>query len=77
MKIKIDNHFTTSGKEYFRFELWDGPDGIEHVQGFAIDLIETFSKILEWRERIGADYVADVTADMNTLENFSENDETD
>lgn len=56
MKIEIVNHFTNDGKEFFRFELYDGPDGIEHVSGFASDLVETFSKIIEWRERISRDY---------------------
>jgi len=56
MLIKIVNHFSSDGKEYFRFDLYDGPDGIEHVSGFSVDLIEAFSKILEWRERISRDY---------------------
>jgi len=59
MRINIVNHFTNDGQEYFRFELWDGPDGIEHVSGFAVDLIEAFSKILEWQERISRDYYSD------------------
>ena len=29
MQIEIVNHFTNTGKEFFRFELYDGPDGIE------------------------------------------------
>lgn len=56
MQIEIVNHFTNAGKEFFRFELYDGPDGIEHVSGFASDLVEAFSKIIEWRERISQDY---------------------
>jgi hypothetical protein len=60
MLIKIVNHFSSDGKEYFRFELYDGPDGIEHVSGFSVDLIEAFSKILEWRERISLDYYNEI-----------------
>jgi hypothetical protein len=60
MKIEIVNHFTNTGKEFFRFELYDGPDGIEHVSGFASDLVEAFSKIIEWRERIGQDYYNEI-----------------
>jgi hypothetical protein len=56
MKIDITNAFTNDCKEYYRWELYDGPDGIEHVHGFATDLIQCFSKILEWHERISADY---------------------
>ena len=77
MQVEIVNAFTESGKEYYKWSLWDGPDGIEHVSGFATDLITAFSKVMEWRERIGADYAAEVEADMNTLKNFIENNETD
>jgi len=60
MQIEIVNHFTNTGKEFFRFELYDGPDGIEHVSGFASDLVEAFSKIIEWRERISQDYYNEI-----------------
>jgi hypothetical protein len=60
MQIEIVNHFTNTGKEFFRFELYDGPDGIEHVSGFASDLVEAFSKIIEWRERISQDYYYEI-----------------
>jgi hypothetical protein len=66
MKIEIVNHFTPDGREYIEWDLWDGPDGIDHAHGYATDLITAFSKLLEWRERIAADY--------NDLHN---NDETD
>jgi hypothetical protein len=77
MQVDIVNAFTNDGKEYYKWELYDGPDGIEHVSGFATDLITAFSKILEWHERIGSDYAAEVAADMDTLKNFIENNETD
>jgi hypothetical protein len=76
MQVDIVNAFTTEGKEYYKWELYDGPDGIEHVHGFATDLITAFSKVMEWHERIGADYAAEVAADMDTLKNFIENNET-
>lgn len=60
MKIEIVNHFTNAGKEFFRFDLYDGPDGVEHVSGFASDLVEAFSKIIEWRERISQDYYNEI-----------------
>jgi hypothetical protein len=66
MLIEINNHFTKDGKEYFYWELYDGPDGIDHVSGFATDLIEVFSKIVEWRERIGKDYYDDLTENDET-----------
>jgi hypothetical protein len=66
MKIEIINHFTPDGREYVEWDLFDGPDGIDHAHGYAIDLVQAFSKIFEWRERIAADY--------NDLYN---NDETD
>jgi hypothetical protein len=49
--------------------LYDGPDGKDEVKGFAVDLIEVFSKIVEWRERIAKDY-ADNT-------DYTTNNETD
>jgi hypothetical protein len=58
MKIKIQNSFH-EGKEYFEFELLDGPDEVEHVTGYSTDLINAFTKILEWSERISRDYGTD------------------
>jgi hypothetical protein len=56
MLIEIHNEFADNGKEYFRFKLYDGPDGIEEVSGVAIDLPEAFAKIIEWRFRISQEY---------------------
>jgi hypothetical protein len=56
MKIEIINRFTADGREYIEWSLWDGPDGIDHAHGYASDLVQAFSKIFEWRERIAADY---------------------
>jgi len=76
MLVNITNSFTNDGKEYYKWELYDGPDGIEHVHGFATDLITAFSKVMEWRERIGADYSAEISEDMDTLKNFTQQNET-
>jgi hypothetical protein len=73
MKIEILNHFTPDGKEFYYWTLYDGPDGIDEVKGFAMDLIEVFSKIVEWRERIGADYAEEVIKDLDTLKNHLDN----
>jgi hypothetical protein len=59
MKVEIVNRFTPDGKEFYQWWLWDGPDGVEEVHGYATDLITTFSKLLEWHERISADYAND------------------
>jgi hypothetical protein len=73
MKIQIVNRFSPTGQEYIEWDLHDGPDGIEHARGYAIDLIQAFSKILEWRERIANDYRTindyDQTGDVGTTEN--------
>jgi hypothetical protein len=74
MKIEIINHFTADGREYLKWDLWDGPDGIEHAHGFAIDLIQCFSKILEWRERIAADYAAEIFPDIENAKQPSTTD---
>ena len=70
MRIEITNHFTSEGKEYIEWDLWDGPDGIEHAHGYAIDLVQAFSKIFEWHERIGQDYADEILEDMKTIETF-------
>jgi hypothetical protein len=59
MKIEILSRFTPDGREYIEWDLYVGPDGIEHIHGYATDLITTFSKLLEWHERISADYAND------------------
>ncbi len=56
MKISIVNKFTAEGKEYVEWDLWDGADEVDHAHGYASDLVQAFSKIFEWRERIAADY---------------------
>ena len=56
MKIEITDA-TANGQTYYRFILNDGPNGIDTVRGFGKDLIECFSKIIEWREKIANDYI--------------------
>ena len=57
MKIEIYSRFTADGREYYEWDLWDGPaDRSDHAHGYASDLVQAFSKIFEWRERIAADY---------------------
>jgi hypothetical protein len=57
MKIEIQNRFTADGQEFYEWDLYDGPaDCSDHAHGYASDLIIAFSKLLEWRERIAADY---------------------
>jgi len=70
MNIEITNRFTSDGRVFYECNLWDGPDGIDHAQGYASDLVQAFSKILEWRERIGADYAAEVVQDMENAKRF-------
>lgn len=70
MRIEITNRFTSDGKEFYEWDLDDGPDGIDHAHGYASDLVQAFSKILEWHERIGADYAAEVLQDMQNAQQF-------
>ena len=59
MKISIVNRFTAEGRQYIEWDLWDGPaDSSDHAHGYATDLVQAFSKIFEWRERIAADYAS-------------------
>ena len=77
MLIKIVNKFTSQGSEFYEWTLHDGPDGVEDVHGYATDLITAFSKIIEWRERIAAEYAEEVAKDLETLKTFLTNNETD
>ena len=66
MKIEITSQFTADGREYIEWDLYDGPaDCSDHAHGYATDLVQAFSKIFEWRERIAADY-ADLYTDNET-----------
>lgn len=56
MRLEVTNHFAPNGAEFFYWKLYDGPDGIDEVSGFGNDLVEVFSKVIEWRERIARDY---------------------
>lgn len=58
MKIEIKKG-SSNGKEFFEFQLWDGPEGVEYVRGFSTDLVNVFTKVLEWRERISREYGED------------------
>ena len=70
MLVKIVNKFTPQGQEFYEWWLWDGPDGIEEVRGYATDLITAFSKILEWHERIASDYAQELISDIETARHF-------
>jgi hypothetical protein len=65
MKLEITNFFNDHGKEFFKYELLDGPNGEERVQGYASDLIVAFTKVLEWRERISRDYNSDEDSEVD------------
>jgi hypothetical protein len=64
MKIEITNQYTREGKEFYYWSMFTGPDGIDEVRGFASDLIEVFSKIVEWQERIALDYTEEPTKEQ-------------
>ena len=70
MKIEIIDRFTPDGRAFYEWNLWDGPDGIDHAHGYASDLVQAFSKIFEWHERIGADYAQEILTDMETAKQF-------
>jgi hypothetical protein len=77
MLIQIVNRFTSQGNEFYEWTLCDGPDGVEELHGYATDLITAFSKVIEWRERIAAEYAEEVVKDLETLKTFLANNETD
>ena len=73
MKVTIVNKFTAQGQEYYDWSLSDGPDGIEEVRGYAVDLITAFSKVLEWHERIDRDYADELAAELDAAKQFLSN----
>ena len=58
MKIEISDHFS-EGRTVYYWTLYDGPDGIDKVTGYAVSLEEALEKILDWRHRIANDYTED------------------
>lgn len=70
MKIEIIDRFTPDGRTYYEWNLWDGPNEIDHAHGYASDLVQAFSKIFEWHERIGADYATEVITEMENIKQF-------
>ena len=77
MRISISSYFTPDGKEFYEWDLWAGPaDCSDHAHGYAVDLVTAFSKLLEWNERIAADYAIEVAQDLDTLKTFLANNET-
>ena len=77
MRAEILNRYTPDGREFFEWHLADGPDGIEKVHGYASDLIQCFSKILEWHERIASDYAQELISDIETARHFITTNEPD
>jgi hypothetical protein len=43
--------------------LYDGPDGVDKVSGYATSLEEAATKILDWRQRIANDYIESISSD--------------
>ena len=55
MKVEICDLYR-GGRTVYYWTLYDGPDGIDKVSGYATTLEETVCKILDWRQRIANDY---------------------
>jgi hypothetical protein len=71
MKIEIVSRFTNDGKEFFEWDLFDGPaDCSDHAHGYATDLVTAFSKVMEWHERIASDYATEILTDIETAKQF-------
>jgi hypothetical protein len=60
MKIEIYDLWRGGNTVYF-WTLYDGPDGIDKVSGYATSLEEAVTKILDWRQRIANDYIESLT----------------
>jgi len=78
MKINIINRFTSDGREYIEWDIWDGPaDHSDHAHGYAVDLVQAFSKIFEWHERISMDYADEFLTDLENTQQLLQNNDTD
>lgn len=62
MKIEIYDLWRGGRTVYF-WTLYDGPDGIDKVSGYATSLEEVATKILDWRQRIANDYISSLSPD--------------
>lgn len=77
MKINIVNKFTPDGREFIEWDIWYGPhDCSDHAHGYAVDLVQAFAKIFEWKERMDQDYAEEVLQDLDTLKNTVTDNET-
>ncbi len=59
MKVEICDLWK-GGRTVYYWTLYDGPDGIDKVSGYATTLEETVCKILDWRQRIANDYCGSI-----------------
>ena len=55
MKIEVYDMWR-NGRTIYYWTLYDGPDSIDKVSGYATTLEEVVCKILDWRQRICNDY---------------------
>jgi hypothetical protein len=62
MKIEIYDMWRNGNTVYF-WTLYDGPDSIDKVSGYATSLEEVVTKILDWRQRIANDYISSLSED--------------
>lgn len=60
MKIEVYDMWR-NGRTIYYWTLFDGPDGIDKVSGYATTLEETVCKILDWRQRIANDYISSLS----------------
>lgn len=65
MKIEIYDLWRGGRTVYF-WTLYDGPDGIDKVSGYATSLEEAVTKILDWRQRIADDYIGSIDSDQES-----------
>lgn len=73
MRVEIVDRLTPNGQLFYEWTLNDGPEGIEEVHGYAVDLITAFSKVLEWHERIDRDYADELAAELDAAKQFLSN----
>ena len=65
MKIEITEYYP-EGRPVYYWTLYDGPDGIDKVTGYAVSLEEALTKILQWRHKIAHDYIENDSDSVGT-----------
>lgn len=61
--MKIEINYDSSSQQYI-WKVWDGPDGIDYVEGSELDLGQCFEQIIKFRLMNVLTYAYDVKSEI-------------